>query len=95
MNYSDYYTSIKKIQKQLTEYVLRRNEVDGIYHTAKIFLQELNEKANQNLECFNASKEWVFKGGTLNLKKALEFTSFEENNLAHFNAFALLDSVRL
>ena len=93
MNYKKYHKLTTEFNIALEKYVVERNEVDDSYHIAKVLLSEMNEKAFRNKEYLEIAFKWFNSGSTLELKEALIFTSYKENNLAHSNAMCLLDAV--
>jgi len=54
---------------------------------------EMEIRASQNKHYLQLFVKWLTSGSTLALKEALAGVSYDENNLTHFNAMALLDTV--
>ena len=93
MDYKELYALSNKFDEALKCYVIQRDEVDDSYYVAKVFLSELAEKSYKNTELRNEFGKWLKHGSTIRLKNVLRHTAYNDSNLVHFNAMALIDSV--
>ncbi len=93
MSYKKYFKLSQEFSLALKNYVIERNQVNNHYHTAKILLSEMNEKAYRDKEYLKVAFKWLNNGKTLALKDALSFTSYKSDDLDQLNSFLLLDSV--
>jgi len=93
MEYKKYHKLTTEFSIALKNYVVERDEVDDSYYVAKVLLSEMNEKAYRDKEYLEIAYRWFNKGKTLKLKEALRFTSYDWDNITHFNAMCLMDSV--
>ena len=95
MNYNTYYKLNDKILKALDYYALKNDCVNDSYYISKILLEELAEGAYRNKEILETAGKWLNGGSTLVLINALKYTRHDDNNIDHFNARDLLDTVSL
>lgn len=93
MDYKELYSLSNKFDEALKCYVIQRDEVDEIYFVSKVFLSDLAEKSYKNKELRNEFGQWLKHGSTIRLKNILRHVKYNDSNLVHFNAFALIDSV--
>lgn len=93
MEYKQYYKLSTEFNIALKCYCIERNEVDDSYYVAKVLLSEMSEKAYRDEDYLKIAYKWLNKGGTLKLKEALRYTSFNWDDNVHFNAMCLMDSV--
>ena len=96
-----YYNSLYKckqlFQKDIEKYIID-NELtyDDSYFICKKWLNDMLEKAYKNEDCLNEfSTYFLLKPTTSYLRKILnKHTNYNEDNLIHFNAMCLMDSVK-
>lgn len=93
MDYKELHALSNKFDEALKCYVIQRDEVDDSYYVAKVFLSELAEKSYKNTELRNEFGKWLKHGSTIRLKNVLRHVKYNDSNLVHFNAFALIDTV--
>ena len=94
MTYAELYPLSEAMKYQVILYTTEQGCVDDKYHIAMMFLDQLREKSFKNESIRTVFYCWLSKGGTNWLKNALKHTTYDENIITHFNAMALLDSVR-
>ena len=95
MTYKDYHLLSNTFTNTLYSYVIKTDNVNNSYYLARVLLNEMSEKAFKDKLYLQIVCKWFNGGGTLDLMKALFFTTYDSNNLIHFNAMSLLDSVSL
>jgi hypothetical protein len=95
MTYKEFYKLYHSYLAELGIYVMERKEVSSKYFVAISLLQDLFSKSYGNMMLRKETGEWIKLGGTLRLKKLLAHTRYNEDDLIHFNAFALLDQVSI
>lgn len=93
MDYKEYFRLNKKFCESLECFAIKKGLVNDIYYVAKSLLIEMNEKASSDNKYLEISSNWLNGGMTLDLKEALRFINYKDDNLVHFNAMCLLDSV--
>ena len=93
MDYKELHALSCKFDEALKSYVIQRDEVNEWYYQAKIFLSDLAEKSYKNTELRNEFGQWLKHGGTIRLKNVLRVVKYDDSNLVHFNALALIDTV--
>jgi hypothetical protein len=93
LEYKEYYRLREAFKASLTKYVIENNCVDQSYYIALLLLIQMGVRAYRDSDYLEIVSKWFLGGMTLELIDALEHTSYDHNNLAHFNAMALLDSV--
>jgi len=81
------------ILKSLQKYATDNNTATDVYYTALRLVTNMKIKANHDSKYKEVFNKWLTSGSTLALKEALAGVSYDENNLVHFNAMALLDTV--
>lgn len=83
------------VEQKLRQYAAENNTVGDVYYTALRFITDIRIKKHYNSEYRTIFFKWLENGSTLDLKTLLAGISYDENNLTHFNAFALLDAVAI
>lgn len=81
------------ILKSLHQYAIDNNTATDVYYTALQLITKMKIKASHDSKYKKVFNTWLTSGSTLALKEALTGVSYDENNLIHFNAMALLDTV--
>lgn len=94
-DYRKYYYLSCKFEKALKNYAITHKENNAIYTTALKLLSEIDNHAFYNAEYLADVTKWFNHGSTLLLINLLEKTSYNSNNLIHFNAMTMLDTVTL
>lgn len=82
-------------ERKLTQYAIDNNTATDIYHTALRLITNMRIKTCYDAKYKEVLNVWLVSGNTIALKTALAGISYDENNLVHFNAFALLDAVAI
>ncbi len=93
MEYKIYHTLSEKFKVQLEKYAIENDCVNDQYYTALKLLSEMGQKAYSNDDYLQIAGKWFNGGTTLELKEALSYTSYEDDNIVHFNAMSLMDAV--
>jgi hypothetical protein len=93
IDYNTYHKLSEKFKVSLEKYAIENECVNDQYYIALKLLSEMGQKAYLNDDYLQIASKW-FKGGmTLELKEALSQTSYEDDNIIHFNAMYLMDAV--
>ncbi len=82
-------------ERKSTQYAIDNNTTTDVYYTALRLITNMRIKASFNAKYKEILNVWLISCSTLDLKTALAGVSYDENNLVHFNAFALLDAVAI
>ena len=93
MDYKTYHKFSQKFKVRLEKYSIENNCVNDHFYTALKLLSEMSEKAHKNNDYLQIAGKWFNGGMTLELKEALSHTSYDDDNLTHFNAMSLMDCV--
>ena len=93
MNYKTYHNLSEKFKADLKKYAIKNHCVNDQYYTALNILSEMSQKAYYNSDYLQIAGKWFDGGSTLQLKEALRYTSYEDNNIIHFNAMILMDTI--
>ena len=93
MEIKELYPLIRSFDRLLKYYVCSQQEVTATYYIANNFLSELAQKSNKIKEIRNEYGEWLKHDGSIRLIKLLSYTNYNDSNILHFNAMALIDTV--
>lgn len=76
-------------------YCLENDSIDNVYYTSINLMTDLKDLAFRNNEVSDKLIEYLDKkSSTLTLKQILSYIKYDDNNLIHFNAFALIDTIQ-
>ena len=93
IDYKTYHKLSEKFKIQLGKYSIENDCVNEQYYIALKFLSEMEQKAYVNDYYLQIAGKWFNGAMTLELKEALRHTSYEDDNIIHFNAMSLMDAV--
>lgn len=94
VSYTDFYPLMQQFKRMLNTYVFEMDQVNDAYHVARRFIEEVNMRAYTDLKTMEKMYNWLLKGGTLLLVQLLiTNTCYDDNDICHFNAMTLLDTV--
>ena len=93
IDYKTYHKLSEKFKVSLGKYAIENDCVNEQYYTALKLLSEMGQKAYLNDDYLQIAGKWFNGGMTLELKEALSHTSYEDDNIIHFNAMSLMDAV--
>ena len=93
IDYKTYHKLSEKFKVSLEKYAIENDCVNDQYYTALKLLSEMNQKAYLNDYYLQIAGKWFNGGMTIELKEALSHTSYENDNIIHFNAMSLMDAV--
>jgi len=83
------------LEQKLKVYATENNTATDVYHTALRLITNMRIKAEFNAKYKEVLNVWLVSCSTLDLKTALAGITYDENNLVHFNTFALLDAIAI
>ena len=94
VSYTDFYPLMQQFKRMLNTYVFEMDQVNNAYHVACRFIDEINLRSYTDLNTREDMYKWLLKGGTLFLMQLLiTNTCYDDNDICHFNAMTLLDTV--
>ena len=93
IDYKAYHKLSEKFKFDLGKYAIENDCLNEQYYTAFKLLSEMDQKAYLNDDYLKIAFRWFNGGTTLELKEALSHTSYEDDNIIHFNAMSLIDAV--
>ena len=92
MSIEEFYIASCNFIRSYKLYCFDKKEDSKIYHTGLNWLEFIQNKALGNLEYMSMVADYLFTPGTTKLQKILS-KMYDENNLIHFNAFSLIDTI--
>jgi hypothetical protein len=92
-NFPKTFQKLERLNRNLEQYALKNNQVNESYYIAKNLIAEMSQKSYKNENYCKDVYIWLMEGSTLKLKKLLSHLNYEEENLNHFNSFALIDTI--
>ena len=91
--YKKLYPTFNRFLDHIEKYAIANDCVNDSFYVAKRILIDLFDYSHKSDELAVTILDYVTSGGTIKLKKLLSVDAFyNENNLIHFNAMALIDS---
>ncbi len=77
----------------MNKYAIDNDCVNDIFHHAKVFFEDMCKIAHRDNDFMFIFYIWMQRGGSIELKKLLSRTNYNNNLLIDFNAFTLLDII--
>jgi hypothetical protein len=93
IDYKTYYKLSEQFKVDLEKYAIENDCVNDQYYTALKLLSEISQRAYRSDDYLQIAGRWFNRGMTLELKEALSYTSYKDDNIVHFNAMSLMDAV--